>query len=350
MRPVVLSITLLIFCGGSTGNAQAETTAQEGGAQFLEQRLEALENWKAEQERTPVGTFLGKQKLGLLLQIKAFHDETSGVNDAFKGRRAEMTLSGDILADKVSYGLKIDPFLTGNITKDGFIALSYVPYADVQFGQYKFPQSLEGRWSSGDLDFIERSVVTGTFGDKRDFGVQLGSTKIKLRDIRWEYGVGVFNGSGQNTAENNENKDFAGRLGVEWHGLWAGINGLSGRQPTGYRSRFGGELRYVLGPAKLQAEYLTGRTERTTASPARQHGYYVLANCVWKFLRPGLRWESWNPDRDTTGSRQDALTSGLDYLLTADRKNKLSINFTKRIESGPPVANDEWSLQAQVSF
>ncbi|MBI5631310.1 MAG: hypothetical protein HY921_10565 [Elusimicrobia bacterium] len=213
---------LLVICGGLAGVAGAEAPASEGEGQSLEQRLKSLENWKAEQEKNPVGTFLGKQKIGLLLQVKAFHDETPGVNDAFKGRRAEVKLSGDIVADRISCGLMVDPFLAGSITKDGFIVLSYVPYADVQFGQYKFPQSLEGRWSSGDLDFIERSVVTGTFGDKRDFGAQVGSTKIKLRDFRFEYGVGLFNGSGQNTAENNESKDVAGRVGMEWRGLWAG--------------------------------------------------------------------------------------------------------------------------------
>lgn len=47
--------------------------------------------------------------------------------------------------------------------------------------------------------------MTGTFGDKRDIGVQAGSTKIELRDFRLEYAVGVFNGSGPNTPENNDN-------------------------------------------------------------------------------------------------------------------------------------------------
>lgn len=244
----------------------------------LEQRLEELEKWKAGQEKNPVRALMENQKFGLLLQIKAFHDETAGVSSAFKGRRAEVKLSGSILPDRVSYAVMVDPFLTGNITKDANITFSYIPHADIQFGQFKYPQSLEGRWSSGDLDFIERAVVSGTFGDKRDLGVQVADTKFKWKEVRIEYGVGVFNGAGQSAAENNEDKDIAGRLGAEWHGLWAGASGYSGRQPLGYRNRFGGELRYILGGAKIQAEYLTGKTERAAKSPARQQGYYVLAN------------------------------------------------------------------------
>lgn len=344
-RSVRLAVLLLVSPLAVSARAQSGSLKMS-----LEQRLEELEKWKAGQEKNPVRALMENQKLGLLLQIKAFHDETAGVSSAFKGRRAEVKLSGGILPDKVSYAVMVDPFLTGNITKDANITFSYIPHADVQFGQFKYPQSLEGRWSSGDLDFIERGVVSGTFGDKRDIGVQVTDAKIKWKEIRVEYGVGLFNGTGQNAAENNENKDVAGRLGAEWHGLWAGASGYSGRQTLGYRSRFGGELRYVLGGAKIQAEYLTGRTERAAKSPARQQGYYVLANYVLKRFRPGLRWESWNPDRDAPGSRQDAMTTGLDYLLTADRKNKVSLNFTKRLEGGISVANDEWALQAQVSF
>lgn len=349
MTSMLPRIALLVsFSVASAAGVLAETTQDKG--QSVEDRLEALERWKAERQSRPAGALFGDHRLGLLLQIKAFHDETPGVHGAFKGRRAELRLSGDILTEKVSYALMIDPFLTGNITKDAFINSSHVPYADIQLGQFKFPQSLEGRWSSADLDFIERAVVTGTFGDKRDVGVQVGSTKIKLRDFRLEYAVGVFNGSGQSTPENNDNRDFAGRLGTQWRGLWAGINGLSGRQPNGYRNRLGAELRYTLGGTKIQAEFLTGHTERATASPARQQGYYVLANHVWRALRPGLRWESWEPDRDKAGGRQDAITSGLDYFLAADRKTKASINFTKRLENGPSAADDEWALQVQVSF
>lgn len=344
------SLVLAMALGGSWPSSGAWAQSPRSDLPSLEQRLEKLEKWKVEQGKNSVGALPGQHKLGLLLQIKSFHDETPGVADAFKGRRAEIKLYGTVLPDRLSYAVMVDPLLTGNITKDAYLTLTYIPNTDIQFGQFKYPQSLEGRWSSGDLDFIERAAVTGTFGDKRDFGVQVGSTKIKLRDSRLEYGVGVFNGSGQNTAENNENKDFSGRLGMEWHGLWGGINGLLGRQPLGYRSRAGGELRYVIGNAKLQVEYLTGKTERSGGSPARQEGYYVLANYVWKYLRPGLRWESWNPDRDAAGSRQDALTMGLDLFLTSERKNKVSLNFTKRLEEGSSVANDELALQAQVSF
>ena len=338
-----------VFACPGTRSVRAET--EQDKTSSLEQRVGAIEKRLNEGKFGSMGTILGQQKISVLLQIKAMHDETPGVVDNFKGKRAEIKLYGDILDQKLSYVLMIDPFLTSNIAKDAFITLSYIPHADVQFGQYKFPQNLEGRWSAGDLDFIERSVVAGTFGDKRDFGLQLSNSKVAVQTARLEYAVGFFNGTGQNVPENNSNKDFAGRFGFEWEGLWLGANGILGREPTGERSRAGGEFRYKYGSAKIQSEALSGRTEKSAGGPStRQQGYYVLANYVWNSLRPGIRWESWDPDMDAVNKRQDALTGGLDFFFTSDRKNKVSVNYTARFEEGTSFANDELALQLQVAF
>lgn len=335
----------------------AETTDPKTAE--LERRMDALEREKAARDTNPLLTLLGNHRLGFLLQIQYVHDDSTGLTGQFKGRRGEMGLSGTIIPKMLTYNLVIDPVsLSSKITKDAYIniPLSVLPYFDfknVEFriGQFKFPQSFEGRWSSGDLDFGERATVSKTFGDKRDFGFQLSGSNLPLGALKAEYAVGLFNGTGQNIEDNNDNKDFAGRVGFRWDRLWLGVNGYSGKEKTGDRTRMGYESQYLQGPWKFQSEYMYGKTEPAVAGPSvRQKGYYVFANYIWKCLRPGLRWQSWDPDRDTSGNRQTELTAGLDHLFTQNRKNKVTLNYTARFEEGPHIKNNEVLFQAQLAF
>lgn len=328
--------------------------AQNGDEKVLqlERRIEQLEKSVQTQSARPLLTGFGDHKLGLILQLRAIHDDNPGVKDEFNGRRAELKLQGSLVPERISYALMIDPIALANrITQDAYLDLTYIPYADFRFGQYKFPQSLEGRWSSGDLDFVRRAAIVKAFADRRDIGAQLSASNVSLGSAKAEYAFGVFNGSGRNVSENNEHKDLAARAGAEWRGLWLGANGYLGKEPTGNRRSAGVEIRFVRGPGKLQAEYLTGEMEMTGGGPStKPSGYYVLANYLWKSLRPGVRWESFDPDRRVSNDRQDALTAGLDWMLTQDRKNKISFNYTAKFEQGTSVNNDEALLQFQVSF
>lgn len=339
-----LFLTTILLGSPSVFAATGSNTLQE-----LERRVIALERQAG--AKKPIFTGFGEHQLGVLLQVQAVHDETAGVNDTFKGRRAEIGLSGSLIPKRVTYKLMIDPFLSGNITKDAYMTFSYVRYADVQFGQFKFPQGLEGRWPAADLDFAERAIISSQFGDKRDYTAQLGGSQIPVGPVTGEYALAFVNGSGQNAVENNSHKDFAGRAGMQAGWLWLGASGYLGLEPTGQRTRAGGEFRIAAGPWKLQAEYLRGLTEPGVPGDSlAQEGYYVLANYVWGCLRPGIRWESWNSNKDLADNRLDALTGGVDFLLTKDRKNKLTLNYTAKFEAGTAIANDQAIAQLQVAF
>lgn len=338
-----LFLLLTVFAG----RAYAETSMED-----LKSRIEALE--KQADVQKPLLSLLAGQKLGLLLQLQATHDETAGANDAFKGRRAEISIGGSLLPERISYRLQIDPFLTGNITKDAYVRLTYVRFADFQFGQYKYPQGLEGRWSSGDLDFAERAVVSSTFGDKRDYAAQIGGSQIPLGALRIEYALAAVNGAGQNTPENNDDKDFAGRAGFQVGSLWLGSSGYLGHEPSGRRERFGTEIRVAQAGWKVQGEYLYGKTEPAalglTGASVPQEGYYVLANYRHKSIRPGIRWQSFDSNKNISNRRVDALTGGIDLFLTEGNNNKITLNYTARWEEGTAVPNNDGVVQFQVAF
>ena len=339
---LVLSLALV---GGRAG---ADTSLDD-----LKSRVEVLE--KQVGSKNSVVSAIPNQQLSVLLQLQMIHDETSGVADNFKARRAEISLGGPILPQRVSYRLQIDPFLTGNITKDAFITFSYVKYADFQFGQFKFPQGLEGRWSSGDLDFAERAVVSSSFGDKRDYAVQIGNSQVPLGPVKLDYALALVNGAGQNTADNNQHKDFAGRGGFQTGPVWIGANGYLGTEPSGERDRSGTEFRFVQGPWKVQMEYLYGITEPAalglTGDSIPQEGYYILANYKARSIRPGIRWESWDSNKTLANNRQDWITVGLDVFPIEDNvKNKVTLNYTVKREEGQSVKNNLGIVQYQIAF
>ncbi|MEI6234518.1 MAG: porin [Planctomycetota bacterium] len=98
-----------------------------------------------------------------------------------------------------------------------------IPYHDFQVGQFKAFVGEEGIRSSAELDFAERSIL-GQCADNRDMGRSVHGSwwgkDCNDRDGRFQYWLGVFNGSGtyynpgnqQNRSDNNQSKDFNGRL------------------------------------------------------------------------------------------------------------------------------------------
>jgi phosphate-selective porin OprO/OprP len=182
------------------------------------------------------------------------------------------------------------------VLTDGYIELKYFPEFKFRGGQFKVPFSFEELTSSRFIDFVERSVVNNLV-PARDVGFMIHGP---LFGGMVEYYAGMFNGTGQNTFETNDSKDYAGRLLVRPF-RFAGIspleklhiaghftygdqdvnpapspapnNSLQGRTdarfvffprvPTrGDRVRYGAEVVYAYGPFGLYGEYVKTEEER----------------------------------------------------------------------------------------
>jgi hypothetical protein len=115
-----------------------------------------------------------------------------------------------------------------------------VPHHDFQLGQFRPPMGEEGTRDSGYLDFVERAMVT-QLNETRDLGLQVHGT---WWNDRFQYWAGVFNSAGNffgtagnfsNRSDDNDEKDFAGRLLVRpiWNcGPWGSLE-------LGYAGQFG---------------------------------------------------------------------------------------------------------------
>jgi phosphate-selective porin OprO/OprP len=214
----------------------------------------------------------------------------SDLVDRFLVRRARLDLSGRAFR-WIDFKVEAD-FTEGVSLKDAYLDLRFLPQLALRGGQFKVPFSREELTSSRFIDFIERSVIN-ELAPAYDAGVMLHG---ELLGGVLGYNLGLFNGSGEDAPDGNDGKDVAGRLllrpfaksdSIWLKGLYLAGNATWGDQdsvasaqgrtsartstrftyftphPTrGERTRFGGDLVWLVGPASLKFEYAEQRNER----------------------------------------------------------------------------------------
>ena len=196
--------------------------------------------------------------------------------------------------------------------RDAYLDFRFLPELRLRGGQFKVPFSVEELTSDLFIDFVERSLVN-ELAPSYDAGAMVYGS---LAQGALSYFLGGFNGSGQNTPDNNADKDLAARLvfapfkasddfwlkgfqiagNVTW-GNQESFRTARGRtearvpnrfeyfarQPArGDRTRFGGGLAWVVGPASLKFEYDEEIDHRDGLGPGgsdldsvRAKGWYV---------------------------------------------------------------------------
>ncbi|MBI2902110.1 MAG: hypothetical protein HYY12_00785 [Candidatus Methylomirabilis oxyfera] len=224
--------------------------------------------------------------------LRAYEDDTRNLDGSdqktnFLVRRARLSIDATLFK---YLNVVVDGDFAGSSAtlQWGYIDLKYFPEARLRAGQFKVPFSFEELTSSRFIDFVERSVVNN-LAPAFDVGVMLHGS---LLGGMLEYGVGVFNGRGQNAAETNDSKDIAGRLLVRpfklmnlpdlgqlhlaghfTHGDQDSDQSLRGRTDgkfeffprtttRGDRLRYGFEAVYAYGPFGLYGEYVRSEEER----------------------------------------------------------------------------------------
>ncbi|MCP4576495.1 MAG: hypothetical protein GY846_09460 [Deltaproteobacteria bacterium] len=125
-------------------------------------------------------------------------------------RRARLCTSGTLYK---YYDFRVEAeFGTGGARlNDGFMNIRYVPYAQLKFGQFKVPFSMEELQSDNWIDFVERSIAN-RLAPSRDIGVMLHGS---IWDEFVYYQLGLFNGYKLNRFNDPDGgKDVAARLVV----------------------------------------------------------------------------------------------------------------------------------------
>ncbi|MGA2629529.1 MAG: porin [Terriglobia bacterium] len=245
-----------------------------------------------------------------------------GTTNSLELRRARLAVEGT-LAPQVSYKVQIEAVKSPALL-DARLDYSPRPSVKVTVGQFKIPFSQENLVSSRDLIPIERSLVglslvpgrdNGSNG--RDIGAQLAGNIVR-DDGRplFDYAVGVFNGAGINTRDDNRRKDVAARLVVHpFAGLSLGgdyYNGASGAKELS-RERAGVEFAYVHKPFSLQGEYIWGHDDAT-----RKYGWYTQfayrLRPRWEAL---ARFDTYDPKRHAGKDVTNTYLVGVNWYLSS---------------------------------
>src|SRR5918996_208854 len=214
----------------------------------------------------------------------------SKLDSQFLVRRARFEVDGRLYR---WIGFKVEADFTEGVSlKDAYLDLRFFPELRFRAGQFKVPFSLEELTSSRFIDFVERSLVN-ELAPARDRGVMLYGD---LMGGAVSYFLGGFNGTGEDTSDNNSDKDLAARLafapfrtsdsfwlkGLQFAGniTWGNQGEATSAQgrtsartanrfrffapqtTRGERLRYGGDLAWLLGPAALKFEYDVQTNER----------------------------------------------------------------------------------------
>lgn len=287
----------------------------------------------------------------------------NGVNNAFDLHRARLDAKGSI-TDNWSYEVYTEFAATTKLV-DAYTAYRFADFAKITAGQFKLPFSYESLTSDSQLEFIDRSqgvealvsrskdVIGNSNG--RDIGAQLSGSFLKVNDLYlFDYAVGVFNGAGYDvTTDNNNHKDFSGRLGIhpiknlDFGGsLYRGQGIPTGGTKSQTRNRYGFDGRYVVGGLSLTAEYIHG-----TDAAIQKDGWYAQAGYfVWpKRIQLVAKYDTFDPNKIITTDRQNVYTGGVNFVF--NQWTKLAVDYLyKHEETAVQVKNNIFEAQLQIAF
>jgi phosphate-selective porin len=269
--------------------------------------------------------------------------------DTFLIRRARLILAGDIFKN-LCYKLQVDVGKSP-ILLEAMLDWSFSSYFSLRIGQFKVPFSQENLTSSSDLDTINRSQAEEKLCPGRDIGSQgrdIGAMVFGKQSIL-EYQLGVFNGSGINRADLNDQKDIGGRVTLHpieslsvGAAFYDGHSRPDSESPAVVREnghRTGLEISYVQSALSIKGEYILAKDDQVSKSGwYLQGGYFFMP----KELQGIIRFDSYDKNKDSVRDRSDRLTLGLNWFFA--EKTKLQINYERyKLESG----SSNWALLAQ---
>lgn len=236
MLPRWLMYTLclmFLFCLSSPiASAEAKDREKTVNEQILDilikkkiitkQRYQELKEQQVKKEKEPQpevgfdkGFYLKSTHGQHQIKLKGrFHGDYKGhlgdhpENNSFFVRRARIALSGFFYQ---YFHFKIESEFGKGKSRlnDGYMNIDYFPQAQLQFGQFKTPFSMEELHSDNWIDFIERSLIND-LAPSRDLGAMLHGG---LLNNKLYYQLGVFNGYKMNEASDADSgKDLALRL------------------------------------------------------------------------------------------------------------------------------------------
>jgi hypothetical protein len=313
------------------------------------------------------------QKIELrgLVQTRYQLFEDSTKIDGFDLRRARLDFRGDI-APKVGYRLHTELAGSPKILDATFV---YKPFEwlNVNVGQSKYPICYDNLYSPWNLLSISRTQLDNSlvfresdlYGNQngRDIGLWLSGkysiTKGEAKRPILDYTLGVYNGSGINVADNNQDKDISASLGISpIKDLWIFgrfLNGV-GRttvQPTvdADRTRFGGNISYKYKGFLFEGEYLSASDESDSLALLERSGYYITLGYtpIKDKLQIIARIDNYDPNTAAEDNITNKYILATSYFFTKNTRIQLEYNLVLE-EAATQKKNNLFAIQFQAGF
>lgn len=285
--------------------------------------------------------------------------------NTFQLRRVRMSIDGS-LAKGLTYKIQGD-FYRSPMLVDVYLKYKVCDEFAIQAGQFKTPFTLENPINPVNLEIFDYgesvknlvgySDVCGVGALGRDLGIMFTGNLIKPEGEDFSiitYSIGMFNGNGVNIIDNNNQKDFVGRLEVHpwlkdltlsgsyYHGMYD--NSEKGIH-NGKRQRWTAGAQYNDGDLVVRAEYLSGVTGDPTGAVDSNNqlleftseGYYAVAGYNFRFgkdnsqkLMPVLRYEHFAKDVAINNGATNYYTAGINYWPLKSVNFKLDYSLIQK--------------------
>jgi phosphate-selective porin OprO/OprP len=239
------------------------------------------------------------------------------------------------------------------VLQDGWINAGYFTEAQFQLGKYKANMDLERLQSDPALELIQRSQIQNLVPN-RDIGAQIQG---QLLDGRVAYALALMNGVPNNTAsfdsDNNDGKDFVGRLfltplkptEMDW------LNGLG----FGLAGTYGNERGNTISSYKTwgQSTWFSYNNDVTAAGEHARLGfqsYYYFHQlglmAEYSQDQQRLNLSSRNLSRSFTNTGYFVQAS---YYLTGEKASFATVSPIRPFELGEEGGFGAWELATRIS-
>jgi len=291
------------------------------------------------------------------------HPETK---NSFNFERVRIGVQGAIPYDFSYYAvIEFSPFMdaTGNpYLLDAFVTYNRFKWARVSVGSFKTPLGLEINSACNDLLTVFRSTASlQMVAPFRDIGMVLmgGDSETKF-----QYQLGIMNGSGLKRLDNNRKKDIVARIlfkPVDFLQIGANFRNAfpSHNNNIDSRTTFGAEFKANYNDFTLMGEYIMDRGdynrdlgggcggELIVLGEERSGGWAALAYRTKWNLEPVFKFDFFDSG-NAQNYKETNLTFGINYFF--NDWTRLQLNYVYRAEYPVEIKNDRFVIQLQAKF
>ena len=224
-KRIIASTFVLLFCGTfalaqeeTKGTTDEKVAEVKGAVDGINEQMAAMQSTLDALAKIKFTGYLQEQ-----FQVAdsdaapsfAGGNFASGVHSRFMLRRGRMKLTYDNVLTQ--YVLQIDVAQTGLAIKDAYITVKepWMKAFSLTTGVFDRPFGFEISYSSSNREAPERTRMYQTlFPGERDMGAKIEYATESGPLSFLNFKGGLFNGTRENTVENDNYKDFIGRLGA----------------------------------------------------------------------------------------------------------------------------------------